>query len=122
MFSVLPYLQIDVQNQNNTNPTETRKYYPVPPIQPATFEYLNVNKDVKLRKNVTNYFTEKTIEWIQNDDSFKKHKSCLSELKTVDGQMKIYNLLRTFIKRSGINWYDLRDNYSIIKEYLNKKL
>jgi hypothetical protein len=26
------------------------------------------------------------------------------------------------IKKSGINWYDLRDNYSIVKEYINVKL
>jgi hypothetical protein len=43
-------------------------------------------------------------------------------LETDEGKMHIYNLLRHFIKKSGINWFDLRDNYSIIKEYLSEKI
>jgi len=120
MFNILPYIQVDLQNSNNT--TDGRKYYPVPPIQPTVYEYLNVNKDVRLRKNVTTYFTDKTIEWIENDETFKKHKSQLEDLKSVDGQLRIYHLLRKFVRRSGINWYDLRDNKSLIKKFINHKL
>jgi len=122
MFNILPYMQVDLQNPNNTPGTETRKYYPVPPIVPNVYEYLNVNKDVRLRKNVTTYFADKTIEWIENDETFKKHKSQLADLKSVDGQIRIYNLLRKFVRHSGINWYDLRDNKSLIKKFINHKL
>ena len=46
----------------------------------------------------------------------------LNMMKSVDGQMLIYRLLRKFVKRSGINWFDLRDNYSLLKKYIRHKL
>ena len=120
-LNTLPYLQ--VQSQTTTNGTQdVRKYYPVPPIQPSTYQYLDVNKDTRLRKEVTSYFADKTIGWIEKDESFKKHKSKLVDLKSIDGQIRIYHLLRKFVKHSGINWYDLRDNYSLIKKFINHKL
>ena len=106
---------------NNQKPT-TRRYWPVPPLIDHIVEYQDVNKDVYLRKDVTKFFHEKVLKWINEYDEFKIYKSKLQFLKTTDGQLHIYNLLRHFVKKSGINWYDLRDNYSIIKEYLNKKL
>jgi hypothetical protein len=106
----------------NTDKPTTRRYWPVPPLIDHVVEYQNINKDINLRKDVTKFFHEKVIKWINEYDEFKIHKSKLSFLKTTDGQMYIYNLLRHFVKKSGINWYDLRDNYSILKEYLSKKL
>jgi hypothetical protein len=99
-----------------------RRYWPVPPVIESVFEYQNVNTDLYLRKDVTLFFHKKVIKWINNYPEFSQHKSKLNLLNSVDGQMHIYNLLRKFIKKSGINWYDLRDNYSIIKEYLNANL
>ena len=86
------------------------------------FEYQNVNTDLHLRKDVTMFFHKKVIKWITNYPEFSRHKSKLKMLESLDGQMHVYNLLRKFIKKSGINWYDLRDNYSIIKDYLNANL
>lgn len=99
-----------------------RRYWPVPPVIESVFEYQNVNTDLHLRKDVTSFFHKKVIKWIKNYPEFSHHKSKLNSLESIDGQMHIYNLLRKFIKKSGINWYDLRDNYSIIKEYLNANL
>lgn len=98
------------------------KYYPVPPLIPTNYEYINVNKDVNLRKNVTEFFHKKVIKWLDNDPRFNKYKEQKTFLKSIDGQIHVYSLLRKFVKKSGINWYDLRDNYSIIKSYLSKKL
>ena len=105
-----------------TEKPEFRRYWPVPPVFESVFEYQNVNADLHLRKEVTGFFHKKVIKWIKNYPEFSQHKSKLSELESIDGQMHVYNLLRKFIKKSGINWYDLRDNYSIIKEYLNANL
>jgi len=119
-------LDLLIKNSNasttNNQLPATRRYYPVPPLIDHVVEYQNINKDINLRKDVTKFFHDKVIKWINEYDEFKIHKSKLSFLKTSDGQMYIYNLLRHFVKKSGINWYDLRDNYSIIKEYLSKKL
>lgn len=105
-----------------TEKPEFRRYWPVPPLIQSVYEYQNVNSDLHLRKEVTNFFHRKVIKWIENYPEFATHKSKLNFLESVEGQMHIYNLLRIFIKKSGINWYDLRDNYSIVKEYLNSKL
>ncbi len=105
-----------------TEKPEFRRYWPVPPLIQSVYEYQNVNSDLHLRKEVTNFFHRKVIKWIENYPEFAAHKSKLNFLESVEGQMHIYNLLRIFIKKSGINWYDLRDNYSIVKEYLNSKL
>lgn len=99
-----------------------RRYWPVPPTTPAPFEYINVNHDVNLRKDVTLFFHKKVLKWLDTDKNFSKHKNKKNLLNSVDGQIHIYNLLRYFVKRSNINWYDLRDNYYIIKEFLNNKL
>jgi len=99
-----------------------RRYWPVPPVYESVFEYQNVNTDLHLRKEITEFFHKKVLKWIKNYPEFSEHKSKLGFLESIEGQMHIYNLLRKFIKKSGINWYDLRDNYSIIKEYLNSQL
>lgn len=120
-------MSINNPNYYIENP-QFKKYYPVPitnvtyPFVESIYQYQDVNKDLKLRKNVTSFFTDQTISWINNDDSFKKHQSKLNHIKSVDGQMHIYKLLRKFVKRSGINWYDLRDNYDLIKKFIKHKL
>jgi hypothetical protein len=105
-----------------TEKPQYRRYWPVPPLIESVFEYQNVNTNLNLRKDVTDFFHKKVLKWVKNYPEFLHHKSKLSFLDSVDGQMHIYNLLRKFIKKSGINWYDLRDNYSIVKDYLNAKL
>lgn len=108
-----------------TNPDEKpkyRRYWPVPPIINSVYEYQNVNTDVNLRKDVTNFFHKKIIKWIQSYPDFAEHKDKLEFIKSTDGKMHIYHLLRKFIHKTGINWYDLRDNYSVVKKYLNMKI
>lgn len=106
----------------NTDKPTTRRYWPVPPLIDSMYEYQNVNKDINLRKDVTEFFHQKVLKWINESSEFSHLKSKRAYLESYEGKMHIYNLLRYFIKRSGINWYDLRDNYSIIKEYLSSKL
>jgi hypothetical protein len=107
---------------NPSNKQQYRRYWPVPNQTQSIVEYQNVNVDINLRKDVTNFFHKKVIKWVTKYPEFDQHKSKLSSLKTIDGQIYIYNLLRKFIKKTGINWYDLRDNYSIVKQYINIKL
>lgn len=99
-----------------------RRYWPVPPINGSIYEYQNINKDIRLRKNVTDFFHSKIIKWINTYPEFEHHKAKLTYIQTIEGKMKIYNLLRKFVKKSGINWYDLRDNYSLVKNYIKLKL
>jgi hypothetical protein len=105
-----------------TEKPDVRRYWPVPPLIDSVYEYQNVNSDVNLRKDVTEFFHKKIIKWISEYPEFAHLKSKKKWLETNDGKMHVYHLLRHFIKKSKINWYDLRDNYSIIKEYLSEKL
>jgi hypothetical protein len=106
----------------NNDVPKYRRYWPVPPLIDHVYEYQDVNKDVNLRKSVTDYFQEKILKWIDNESEFSQYKSKKSFLQSDDGYMHIYHLLRHFIKKSKINWYDLRDNHKIIKHYFSKKL
>ncbi len=92
------------------------------PYLNSNVNYFNINKDVNLRKDVTKFFQKKIIKWINEDDNFKQYNSKLELIKSTRGQEHIYNLLRTYIKKSSLNWYDLRSNLYVLKDYFNKKL
>ena len=81
----------------------------------------DVGKDMNLRKEISKYYLEKTVEWIVKDNKLKKYSKLL---KSKDGLEVIYNLLRVYVKNGKANWYDLRDpnNAPVIKEYLKYKL
>lgn len=98
------------------------KYFVPPPIVTTVVEYQNINKDENLRKNVTDFFLKKSIKWIENYDEFKHLKNKLELLKSNKGYNIIYNLLREFVKKGSNNWFDLRNNYDVIKDYLRYKL
>ena len=92
----------------------TKKYYPVPPIHEMVYEYQNVNKDMTLRNNVTNFFLEKISKWILKYPEFKKLSS-----KNINYNI-VYQILRKIVKKTNLNWYELRSNYSKFKKYFLK--
>lgn len=125
MINIPLQISTTENKQNTTLPTDKpkfRRYWPVPLLMPSVFEYKNVNNDLALRKDVTTFFHIKVLKWINTETAYKKIKSKKKFLESIDGQMHIYNLLRKFVKHSGINWYDLRDNYALIKDFLASKL
>ena len=86
-------------------------------------KYLNINKDPRLRKDVTSFFKNKIIKWINNDSDFKQYKHKLTHYESIDGTKVIYNLIRNFVKKYKVNWYDLRtEKYYLLKDYLSRKL
>ena len=97
-------------------------YFVPPPIIPVSYEYQNLNKDSQLRENQTVFFYKKTIKWIKNYKNFSHLKNKLKIIKSNKGKQIIYNLLKLFIKNTNINWYDLKDNYLTIKDFLKYKL
>lgn len=109
------------KNESYKKP-EFKRHWVVPPLIDSIYEYQNVNKDINLRKDVTDFFHKKVLKWIKEYPEFTHLESKKNYLQSNEGKMYIYNLLRHFIKKSGINWYDLRDNYTIIKKFLSKKL
>ena len=97
-------------------------YKELPIIIPSVLQYQNVNTDTNLQTDVTKFFNSKVIKYITENSELNHLKKELPFLKSNDGWTFIYKLLKRFVKNSNINWYDLRDNYRIVRKYIIKKL
>ena len=97
-------------------------YFVPPPVISSNFVYQDVNKDFRLREKVTIFFLKKTIKWINKYSEFEKSKYLLPTLETDTGHELIYNLLRQFIKKNNCNWYDLKNKYELVKDFIRYKL
>lgn len=97
-------------------------YYPPPPVISTSIQYQDVNKDKNLRKKMTKFFLRKAIKWIESNSEFKHLKKHLKLLKSEDGFEIIYRILRVYIKKYDTHWYDLKSDYSVIKDYMKSKL
>lgn len=111
-------------NGSIVNIDKDRKVFIAPPPLRTGVEYQDVGKDMNLRNEVSTFYLEKLIKWLQEDAEFKPLKKHLKVIKSNKGQEIVYNLLRLFVRNGKANWYDLRDtyNYSIVKDYLRYKL
>ena len=108
-------------NTNNTNTNSNKTYYLLPQqIIPTKIPYLNVNNNQELRNSVTSYFLNKTIKWINNKEMPNNFKPILISHK---GDDFMYELLRKYVNKHNINWYDLRNkHYESTKDYIIRKL
>jgi hypothetical protein len=137
MFTIPLNLLLDSTPSTTTTTTTTtpasastvpavRRYWPNPNqnqnFVSSVYQYQDINHDMKLRKSVTKFFNQKVLKWLNSDADFQHLKSKKTYFESNEGLQYIYSLLRHFVKRSGINWYDLRDNYSLIKKYLCDKI
>lgn len=107
---------------NNKFIPEVRRVWPVPIINNSVYEYQNINKDVNLRKDVTEYYHNELTKWASTDRKYSYLDKFIHSRNEIDNKMKVYHLLRKLVKKTSLNWYDLRDRYSIVKEYLTNKL
>jgi hypothetical protein len=102
-----------------------KKLYSIPiNPQPTTpIQYQDVGDDPNLQSQVTKFFHEKVLKWINEYPDFKHLKKHLKFLND-KGEKYIYNLLKLFVRKSKANWYDLRDpkNYDNIKQYLKNRI
>lgn len=94
----------------------------IPPFIPhikSYYEYLDVNQDKNLQKNVTMFFYREMMDkWINNDIQYKKLKN-KKLLKSKDGLQLIYKILNKLVKKGETNWYDLRDpQYELTKDFI----
>jgi len=79
--------------------------------------------DFRLKKKVTKYFYRKLIDWL--DDDFKKLTKKNKKDDILEHIFTIYDMksfLKRFVRKTGIVWYDLRDNRSYVKKVMYKKL
>lgn len=107
---------------SDINTYNIKRYWPHPTIMQTNYTYQNVNNDARLQNNVTNFFHKKLLKWLNTDNKFAKFKDNENILSSKKGKYLIHTLLHKVIIKSGINWYDLRDNYKLIKKFIYLKL
>ena len=107
---------------NNNSQIRIKKFFPPPPFIGTFFEYTDVNKDENLRRKVTQFFHKKVIKWVSKYPEFSHLKSHRNKLEKEEGYTLVYNLIRYFVKKYNINWYDLKGHYPIFKDFLRAKL
>ncbi len=92
---------------------------PRAPYIKSYYEYIDVNEDKNLQKNVTMYFYDELMQkWIPNDKNFKIFKNNKT-LKTKDGLQLMYKILLKLVKRGDTKWWDLRDpQYILTKDFI----
>jgi hypothetical protein len=124
-------VSMPVSTQNNPSfsvstqtaaPQKQYKYFPAPPVITTYHQYQDVNNDSYLQQKETLYFLDKTLDWIKNDKSYKKLKKFEKYLKGPDGYEIMHKLLKLFVRRGNTNWYDLKVQQSLVKDYIKHKL
>jgi hypothetical protein len=112
------------ENQTQTQIIYDRplRYFIAPSISTTNITYQNVNKDQQLRKIMTEFYQRKLLKWIENYKDFSHLKKISPLLKSDKGYNLVYNLLRKFVHKNDTNWFDLKDQYDIIKDYLKINL
>ncbi len=84
----------------------------------------DVGDNPRLQEEVTKFYLTKTIKWLGTNSEFAKVKKQAKFIKGKKGIGFIYKILKSFIKKNRVNWYDLRsdDNYEDVKDYIREKL
>lgn len=117
-MNILPKYYIESVNGNIITPVTQQLPYVTPYVK-SYFNYIDVNMDKNLQKNVTMYFYREMLDkWLNNDIQYKKFKNN-KLLQTKDGLQLIYKILNKLVKKGETNWYDLRDpQYELTKDFL----
>ena len=99
------------------------KYYLVPGQDyQYNYYYQNVNKDPRLRKQITEFYTDELLEWVKYDSSLSYLKSLVSKNSYKKNRANVYKVLRKFVNHNNVNWYDLKNYYSHLKREIIKSL
>ncbi len=120
MTTIFPVLG---SSYNVTDPSGNNyNYYPPPAYIPSYYQYQNVNADKDLQYKVTIFFLDETIDWLENDKTFKSVKKYLKYIKSDQGYEIIHKLLRLMVRNGSTNWYDLKLQYDLVKDFIKYKL
>ena len=113
---------INENNQNNIIPCfdiltcdiNTKYYFPPPQTIVSEYQYQDVNKNEYLRYSVMKFFNNKILSWFKNDNNK------INFYKSKEGSQKLFDIIKKFVHKYKYNWYDLIDNYKLVKKYIYK--
>ena len=110
-----------LSNVSNTPPSQYYTYFQPPPFISTIHKYQTVNGDKELQSKITNYFLTKTKEWMKKDKTFsKKYMSSIND--DTSGFKIIHSMLKLFVRKGNTNWFDLKDQSLLVKEFIKYKL
>jgi hypothetical protein len=91
---------------------------------PYRYDVEDIGDNEDLKEDVTEFFYNKTLKWLDKDIEFAKVKKTKKILKTKKGESYIYKILGSFVKKNNVNWYELRDekNFEDVKDHIRLKL
>jgi hypothetical protein len=91
---------------------------------PYRYDVEDIGNNEDLKEDVTEFFYNKTLKWLDKDIEFAKVKKTKKILKTKKGESYIYKILSSFVKKNNVNWYELRDenNFEDVKDHIRLKL
>tara|TARA_B110000902_G_scaffold265183_1_gene348758 strand:- start:65 stop:448 length:384 start_codon:yes stop_codon:yes gene_type:complete len=102
-----------------TKTFDGKMIFPGVPYIKSYYEYIDLNEDKNLQKNVTKFFYDELInKWIPTDKIFNKFKN-KKLLKTKDGLQLMYKILLKLVTKGDTKWWDLREpQYILTKDYI----
>jgi len=91
---------------------------------PYRYDVEDIGNNEDLKEDVTEFFYNKTLKWLDKDIEFAKVKKTKKILKSKKGESYIYKILSSFVKKNNVNWYELRgeNNIEDVKDHIRLKL
>ena len=110
----------------------TKQYFPIITKSESYYQYQNLNKDKNLRNHMVKKYTKHLEKWIDNNFydklniliKFRKSNKNIKEyiFKNYLTYEKIYSILRKYVNRNDVNWYDLHEHKYELRKYFTKKI
>jgi ribosomal protein L29 len=88
-----------------------------------TYDYIDLSESKDLQKEVIKFYYKKTLKWLENNPEFNKVKKHLAFLKTEKGIKYLKSLVKLYVKKNKVKWYEMRkDNYDEVKDFIKSHL
>ena len=112
------------ENIRDANRITVKQYNPYLESPYSKYDIQDVGDNFELQEDLTDFFYQKTLKWLDKDLEFNKVKKTKKIIKSKKGRVYINKILKAFVKKNKVNWYELRDekNYDDVKEYIRTKL
>ena len=88
-----------------------KQFFPISQFMETSYKYENIDKNIELRKSITDFFFKKANKWAD-----------LYKFKKTFSNIDIYKILKHFFRKNNLNWFDYEKKYYNLKKYIIKKL
>ena len=109
-----PLIRLDESNNIMPQPSTTIDL-------PPRHKLIDIKSDPIVVKEMTKYFTEKIMGWLNKDLKLQKSKKD-KLLKKIKNEYFVIKCLESFVRETNGDWYHLYDNEKIVKLYIIKTI